>query len=369
MGLYIGNTRIQEVKLGNQTISAIYAGTNKIFPDEYVLSSYTFTVNETYVSLNNSGGGYRIYVTSNRTNTEGVQSYVEYEIKSHPSEVEVFKYDDSFSLKTTAASLSSNTVVLRQKYSNKEISIYVTIAQQDEGYVDYKQLTEDGVYLLRGDYKAIKPANFLAKGYNIEAISAILVKDRRASFLLSKWSFNRWYDKSYYASHLGIYNQVYTPPNIGVMLYASSLQNDYEIENNSSEIIRLSQPSPYMTTVGNYLFGYYCMPKYAASNSLFLNNVYKIGRLPSGGYVNIIFDWYKDIKYIYDTWLPDDCPILKNNYPIWTSTLYENEKKSNGVGGYFWSIKAWAANLAEKQFYQPEDGTYLHYIEVYPIDL
>jgi hypothetical protein len=77
--------------------------------------------------------------------------------------------------------------------------------------------------LLRGDYKAIKPSDFLAKGYSIEAISAILVKDRRASFLLSKWSFNRWYNKSYYVSTLGIYNQVYTPPNIGVMLYASSL--------------------------------------------------------------------------------------------------------------------------------------------------
>lgn len=367
MGLYIGNTRIQEVKLGNQTISAIYAGTNKIFPDEYVLSSYTFTVNETYVSLNNSGGGYRIYVTSNRTNTEGVQSYVEYEIKSHPSEVEVFKYDDSFSLKTTAASLSSNNVVLRQKYSNKEISVYVTIAQQDEGYVDYKQLTEDGVYLLRGDFKAIKPSDFLAKGYNIGAISAILVKDRRASFLLSKWSFNRWYStEPYVVEYVNINDHTYTPPNIGVLTNASYVQNDYEIDTDNNEIIRLTYN--YVVGTNKVLFSE-SLPDLASTNILYMNYTNYRGKIPSGGYAKIMCDWYDDIKYIYTTWLPDDCYVIEHKgYPIWTSTLYENEKKSSGMNGwYHWSVGAWAVDLESKQFVKTSSK--LYYVEIYPIDL
>lgn len=363
MSLRTGDIRIQNVKLGTQDISAIYAGTNKVFPDEYILSSYTFTVNETYVKLNNNGGGYRIYVTSNRTNTEGIQSYVGYEIKSHPSEVEVFKYDDSFSLRTTADNLSSNTVVLRQKYSNKEIFIYVTIAQQEEGYIDYKQLTEDGVYLLRGDYKAIKPADFLAKGYSIEAISAILVKDRRASFLLSKWSFNRWATKMTYTTTFTIRNDNYTPPNIELLTNAQYVQNDYEIENNNIEIIRLTKPNAEVRLFSTSV-------PYNSIDGIFMNDTSYPSRIPSGGYIKILHDWYNDIKYIYQTWLPTDCEIMKYNYPIWTSTLYENEKKLNSAyGEYFWSVKAWAVNLETGQFYQPEPLTKLHYVEIYPIDL
>lgn len=367
MSLYIGSQRINKIMFGNVNISAIYAGTTKIFPDEYTLDSYSFWADKSYVTPNKDGGGYRINVTSYRTDSKGVQNYVGYEIISYPTEIEVFKYDDSFSIRTTSENLSSNTILLRQKYSDKEISIYVTIAQQDEGYVDYKSLTQDGVYLLRGDYKVIRPSEFLANGYNIEAISAILVKDYRASFLLSKWSFNRWATKDSYASHYGIYDQVYTPPNIGLFAYASNIRNDYDIRNNNNEIVRLTSPINYSPTAGNYLFGYGSMPQKAKFRQLNMNSDTYSGYIPSGGYVNIIFDWYGDIKQIYQTWLPDDCVVLDSK--IWTSTLYENQKRQSSAGSYYWSVKAWAADLATKSFYQPEAGTELNYVEVYPIDL
>lgn len=357
MGLYIGNTRIQEVKLGNQTISAIYVGTNKIFPDEYVLSSYTFTVNETYVSLNNSGGGYRIYVTSNRTNTEGVQSYVEYEIKSHPSEVEVFKYDDSFSLKTTAASLSSNTVILRQKYSNKEISIYVTVVEQQKGYIDYEQLTEDGVYLLRGDFKAIKPSDFLVNEYNIEAISAILIKDYRGSFMLSKWSFNRWYDKMQYALDTAYYHYPDIElPNLQAYSTEESAYTDSDMHKNYYEL-------------NKYIWFKNNAPSFAQRNTLCMNNYCATGLIPAGKQVEILLYWYNDIKYIFDTWLPDDCPNI--NQKVWSSTLHTNivyEGTQNGNPTYYRYLAAWGINLQTKQIYKTDRLDKLPYIDVYDIN-